>query len=122
VVIDFDSYVKYKYEKDTGYESDNSDDGGYNAEFDFRNVNTAWKEFPSPRWCECEFCVSSVVRKTHKAPVFYPINASDAKNFSDPEMHFLSDYILRGYALKEQKWCKYRHNVKSSAAKANQQS
>jgi signal recognition particle GTPase len=25
----------------------------------------------------------------------------------DPHMYFLSDYILRGYALKEQMWCEY---------------
>jgi hypothetical protein len=24
-------------------------------------------------------------------------------------MYFLSDYILRGYALKEQKFCEYSH-------------
>jgi len=51
--------------------------------------------------------------------VFYSINANNAKTYNDPQMHFLSDYILRGYALKEQKWCGYKRSVEFYGVKAN---
>tara|TARA_R110002060_G_scaffold15292_5_gene21330 strand:- start:24 stop:173 length:150 start_codon:yes stop_codon:yes gene_type:complete len=30
-----------------------------------------------------------------------------AKREGNPELYFLSDYVICGYALKERKWCKY---------------
>jgi hypothetical protein len=101
IVIDFNSYIKHKYSKD--------DDYNYISEYKFHEMFGTWREVPSPRGCECEPCTTSIYRKTRQPPVFDFVNVSDAKTYNDPQMHFLSDYILRGYALKEQKFCEYNH-------------
>jgi hypothetical protein len=108
IVVDFNSYIKYKYSE---YEYDDSD-MRYDEECGFGRINSTWRELPSPRGCECEFCIVYSA-KTRESPVFVTVDASVAKSYNDPQIHFLSDYILRGYALKEQKWCKYSHYVLS---------
>jgi hypothetical protein len=81
----------------------------YRDDYRFFHISSSWREVPSPMGCECEPCIASVYRKMRQPPVFDFINVSDAKTHGDPQMHFLSDYILRGYALKEQKFCEYSH-------------
>jgi hypothetical protein len=98
IVIDFNSYIKYSYARCS-----------YDDHYNFSSLSSTWSEMPSPRGCECERCVASIYRETRQPPVFDFVNVSDAKTHGDPQMHFLSDYILRGYALKEQKFCECSH-------------
>jgi hypothetical protein len=59
----------------------------------------------SPKGCECDSCLQSPHNKTADVAMFDLLNGSMTTTDGDPQMHFLSDYILRGYALKEQLWC-----------------
>jgi len=52
-------------------------------------------------------CGSLTTRTERSDPIFAPIHASMAKREGNPELYFLSDYVICGYALKERKWCKY---------------
>lgn len=43
------------------------------------------------------------------------MSTSEAKTEGGPHLYFLSDYVLRGYALKERKWREYsNYNQKVS--------
>src|SRR5215469_8729320 len=83
-------------------------DHEYRHDHGFVGIESSWREVPSPKGCECEFCIDFAPRKKRQPPMFNSIHANDAKSHGDSQLHFLSDYILRGYALKEQKWCEYR--------------
>jgi hypothetical protein len=76
-------------------------------EFHYREEISRWPQLPSPRGCECQVCGELTARIERSSPFFRRIATSMAKTKGDPHLYFLSDYVLRGYALKERKWCKY---------------
>lgn len=105
IVIDFNAYNQHQLE-DTKDEFDVTE---YNShKFHFRReFPSSWRQLPSPRGCECQMCGSLTTRTERSDPIFAPIHASMAKREGNPELYFLSDYVICGYALKERKWCKY---------------
>jgi len=72
----------------------------------YNHTFRSWRQLPSSRGCECQMCGSLTTRTERSDPIFAPILASIAKTEGNPQLYFLSDYVIRGYALKERKWCK----------------
>ncbi|PMD40825.1 P-loop containing nucleoside triphosphate hydrolase protein [Hyaloscypha variabilis F] len=107
IVIDFNSYIKYKHEISTLDEGDEDPQISYTDEYCFSNIPSDWKRISSSKGCECDCCRESPRSRKVDVAIFDLLNGSMTTADGDPQMYFLSDYILRGYALKEQMWLSF---------------